>query len=52
MRKVRSGDVGSYLMYNSSGITNNDSCTLFPVVSLNASLLSKNADGEFTVNVD
>lgn len=50
MRKVSRGDVGSYLMYNSSGIINNDSCALFPVVSLNASLLNKKAEGVFTVN--
>ena len=49
---VDSGDVNAFNMYYSGEDTNGDSRALFPVVSLNASLLSKNADGEFTVNVD
>ena len=51
MRYVNSGYVGAYYMYGSDGSTNNKGLlSLFPVVSLNASLLNKNASGGFVVN--
>lgn len=52
MCHVHNGCVNAYSMYSSSDYTNGNSLALFPVVSLNYSLLGKNADGGFTVNVD
>ncbi len=49
---VVNGGIGAYGMYYSYDRIVNGSRALFPVVSLNYSLLSKNADGGFTVNVD
>ena len=50
MRHVYNGNVGAYNMYYSSDNINGDSHTLFPVVSLNASLLSGNATSGYAVN--
>ena len=50
MRSVDSGNVNAYLMYYSNGSTGNNSLALFPVVSLNSSLLSGNATSGFVVN--
>ena len=52
MRDVYSGNVGAFNMYGSDGSASNYSLALFPVVSLSSILLSKNADGGFTVNLD
>ena len=52
MHGVYSGNMGAYYMYYSDNYTNSNSLALFPVVSLNASLLSKNESGVFTVNVN
>ena len=50
MRRVFSGRVDACDMCDSSSNTNGGSIALFPVVSLNASLLNKNASGGFVVN--
>ena len=52
MRDVYSGGVDAYYMHYSNNNTNGDSLALFPVVSLSSNLLSKNASGGFTVNLD
>ena len=47
---VRSGDMNACYMCNSDGDINGGSFALFPVVSLNASLLSGNATSGYVVN--
>ena len=49
---VNNGDVCVSYMCDSNENIDNDTRALFPVVSLNASLLIKSADGEFSVNMD
>ena len=50
MRDVYNGGVNACDMYDSSNNTDNYSLALFPVVSLNSSLLSGNATSGFVVN--
>ena len=50
MRCVGSGGVYDGNMYYSNGYTDNNSLALFPVVSLNSSLLSGNATSGYVVN--
>ena len=52
IRGVNSGDVSISYMCDSNDNVGNGSLALFPVVSLNASILSKNENGGFSVNVD
>ena len=52
MCDVGSGSAGACRMCTSDGITGSNSLTLFPVVSLNARLLSKNESGLFAVNAN
>ena len=50
MRDVYGGGVNACGMYSSGDSTSNGSLALFPVVSLNSSLLSGNATSGYTVN--
>ncbi len=50
MNVVNRGGVGTCYVCNSGSGTNGDSYALFPVVSLNASLISGNSTNGFTVN--
>ena len=49
MRRVYSGDVSAGGMYGSNSDIGSNSLALFPVVSLNSSLLSGNATSGFVV---
>ena len=49
---VNKGYVNANYMYDSGRSTNDDSNALFPVVSLNASLISKDETNGFTINVE
>ena len=50
MRYVYNGSVYVFGMYSSSNYTNSNSLALFPVVSLNSSLISGNATSGYVVN--
>ena len=49
VRIVASGDVGAGRMYNSGGGTDGDSRALFPVITLNSSLIEGDASTGFSV---
>ena len=49
---MNDGNVDAYGMYYSSDETGNGNRALFPVVSLNASLISGDSTNGFTVNMN
>lgn len=49
VRSVDSGGVGAYGVYGSSGGTNGGSRALFPVITLNSSLIEGDASTGFSV---
>ncbi len=52
IRGVYSGGISAYDMYNSGDSTSNNNLRLFPVVSLNASLIIGDLTNGFTVNMN